>query len=325
VTLYRRQIEAALRAASVASPTSFTWFGRRSQPLPRALVPMLAPELVREMLIDGLQDVLYGSFYTQGRPVPVGLNGSPGRTDRAFVAALSAANAGSGGWEPGWRVERVEHGIAQVVRHGLRAHVDLRDCRGSGDLVSVRRTKETAHGSPGFYMALGDREPDAGREGIEERVYFNVRAEGALRLVAGCTRVLNDAGIAFDLKVVDDPGGTTRCDAAVLYLDRGGFRRARDAVRAIVAACGAHVYGDAPAFARPLAPGVSIAEHAPGLGASFGASRCRLLAEGIVVAHERGVTRLPDRLDEVARRFAEHGLDIDAPYLSPGSAERYAL
>jgi hypothetical protein len=116
-----------------------------------------------------------------------------------------------------------------------------------------------------------------------------------------------------------------RCDAAVLYLDRGGFRGARDAVRAIVAACGAHVYGEAPAFARPLAPGVSIAEHAPGLGASFGASRCRLLAEGIVVAHERGVNRLPDRLDEVARRFAEHGLDVDAPYLAPGSAERYAL
>ena len=98
MTRYRRQIEAALRAASVASPTSFTWFGRRSQPLPRALVAMLAPELVREMLIDGLQDVLYGSFYTQGRPVPAGLNGSPGRTDRAFVAALSQANAGSGGW-----------------------------------------------------------------------------------------------------------------------------------------------------------------------------------------------------------------------------------
>ena len=191
--------------------------------------------------------------------------------------------------------------------------------------MSVRRSKETLHGSPGFYMALGDREPAAGPEGIEERVYFNVGPQGALRLVAGCTRVLNDAGIAFDLKVLDAPGGTARCDAAVLYLDRGGFRRARDAVRAIVAACGAHVYGDAPAFARPLAPGVSVAEHAPALGASFGASRCRLLAEGIVAARERGVTRLQDRLDEVARRFAEHGLDVDAPYLAPGSAERYAL
>ena len=325
MTRYRRQVEAALRAASVASPASYTWFGRRSPPLPRELVPLLARERIRELLIDGLQEVLYGSFYTQGRPVPAGLNSASGRTDRAFVAALSRANAGSGGWEPGWRVERVEHGVAQVVRRGLRAHVDLSDCRGGRDLVSVRRSKEIVHGSPGFYMALGDREPDGGEQGIEERLYFNVDAEGALRLVAGCTQLLNDAGIPFDLKVAADPGSARRCDAAVLYLAPGGFRRARDAVGMIVAACGAHLYGDAPAFACPLAPGVSVAEHAPVLGASFGASRSRLLAEGIVVAHERGLTRLADRLDEVARRFAEDGLDIDAPYRSPGSVERYVL
>ena len=58
---------------------------------------------------------------------------------------------------------------------------------------------------------------------------------------------------------------------------------------------------------------------------SFGASRCRLLAEGMVDAHERGSTRLGDRFDAVVRRFARRGFDVEAPYLVPASANHYAL
>jgi hypothetical protein len=96
-------------------------------------------------------------------------------------------------------------------------------------------------------------------------------------------------------------------------------------LRTIFAVCGPHLDGESPAFTRPLAHGVSVGEHAAGLGGSFGTSRCRLLAEGIVTAHEHGVTRLADRFDIVARRFVEHGLDVHAPYLAPGSTERYEL
>jgi hypothetical protein len=211
-----------------------------------------------------------------------------------------------------------------VVRHGLRVRVPVSHCRGTGELVSVRRPKESAAVAPGFYMALGDLEPGVAGDGIEERVYFNVRSDGAAALVAGCTRQLNDAAIPFDLKVIDDPS-STRCDAAVLYLDRGGFGRARDLLRGIVAMVGASLYGDPPAFAQPLAQGVAFGEHSADLGASFGTSRCRLLAEGIVAGHELGVRRLGDRFHAVADRFAERGLDIDAPYLSPGSGGRYEL
>ena len=57
-------------------------------------------------------------------------------------------------------------------------------------------------------------------------------------LVAVCTRLLNEARIPFELKVVDDPGSFPRCDAAVLYLDDGRFERARDSLRTIVSRCG---------------------------------------------------------------------------------------
>ena len=116
---YREQVESALRAVAVTSPTSYAWFGRRSRPLPRSVSSALAPDSAREILIDGLQSVLYRSFYTQGRPVPVGADGVPGQPDRAFVEALSRANSGTGGWQPGWRLVRLERATALVVRDGL--------------------------------------------------------------------------------------------------------------------------------------------------------------------------------------------------------------
>jgi hypothetical protein len=322
---YRRQVESVLRAVAVTSATSYAWFGRRSRPLPPAVASALTHGHAREFLIACLQDELYRSFYTQGEPVPVSTSGVPARQDQGLVDALSRANSGSGGWQPGWRVERVGPGTVLVVRHGLHVHVPVSDCHGldchsgAGALLSVRRPKELLANSPGFYTALGDTLPSADRNGIELRVYFHVCAEGATPLVAVCTRLLNDAGIPFELKVVDHPAGFSRCDPAVLYLDRDGFERGRESLRTIVSTCAPHLHREPPVFAKPLAPGVAIGEHRPSLGASFGTSRCKLVSEGIVAAHEAGTSRPADRIDAVARCFAKRGLDIEAPYLAPGS------
>jgi hypothetical protein len=160
---------------------------------------------------------------------------------------------------------------------------------------------------------------------VEVRLYFNVGVQGAPTLVASSTRMLNEAAIPFNLKVAAHPGGYTRCDPAVLYLETGGFRRARNVVRGIVSACAPYLRSRTPAFAMPLAPGVALGEHRTDTGSSFGTSRCLLVAEGIVAAHERGTSRLADRVDAVARRFASRGLDIEVPYLAGGSAADYEL
>ena len=189
----------------------------------------------------------------------------------------------------------------------------------------LRRPHELRAASPGFYTAIGDGRLARGGEGLEVRVYFNVAAAGAVPLVASCTRLLNDAEIPFQLKVVDHPMGFSRCDTAVLYLDGDGFDEARESLNVAVSACASHLRASAPAFTRPLTRGVAVGEHRPGLGSSFGSSRCRLLAEGIAEAYERGITRLEDRLDVIARQFAASGLDLEAPYLAPLSASRYEL
>jgi HopA1 effector protein family len=329
---YREQVASALRAIAVTSPTSFEWFGTSSRPLPRAVVAALSPATKRQYLINSLQGELYRSFYSQGRPVPTRQDGDvPARPDEAFVEELSMANTGAGGRERGWRVENVEPDFVCVARDGLRVRARAADCQAAdgrctpGTQVSLRRPKELAASSPGYYTALGDADLALGRDDLEVRVYFNVTAAGAAALVAMCTHMLNLAPLPFSLKVLDHPMGYTRCDAAILYLDAWGFDQARETLSAIASACAPHLRDEPPAFARPLAPGVSVGEHLPRLGASFGTSRCRLVAEGIVAAYQRGERRLSYRLDAVAHRFADHGLDIDAPYLGPCSNRRYGL
>jgi hypothetical protein len=331
VIAYRDQVALALRAVAVRSLTSYAWFGRSSRPLSPAVTSAFPPGTAREYLISRLEEELYLSFYSQGGPVPhQPREASSARRDQRFVEALSAANRGCGGWEPGWRVAAVEGPHLEVVRDGLRVRVRASECwpaRGqrASARVSVRRPKEHRAASPGFYVALGDAQHVRNHDELEVRIYFNVTAVGAAQLVAVVTRLLNEAAVPFSLKVLDHPVGFSRCDAAVLYLANGDFGRAQEPLRAIVSACAPHLRGDVPAFAKRLAAGVAVGEHRPSLGASFGTSRCRLVAEGIVVAHERGATRLSDRLDAAARQFADRGLDLDMPYLVAGSVDDYAL
>lgn len=328
MTGHRGRLADALRAVTV-TPTSYAWFGRRSRPLPPGVLAAVGPGAARASLVEALQGELYRSFYTQGRAVPeTPERPAPARPDRDFAAALSAANAGAGGWQSGWCVQTWEAETAVVALDGLAVRARGADCRtdgrapAPGEPVSVRRPKELGAASPGFYIALGDRRPVAGDE---VRVYFHVTAAGAAPLVAACTSVLNAAAVPFVLKVVDRPGGFTRCDAAVLYLHGGGFECARPSLASVAAACAPHLRPGVPAFTKALAPGIAVAEHRPELGASFGTGRCGLVAEAVVQAHELGAVGLDERLETVARRFADHGLDIDRPYLSARSATRYVL
>lgn len=328
MTGHRARLADALRAVTV-TPTSYAWFGRRSRPLPPDLRAAVGSDVARASLVEALQRELYRSFYTQGRAVPESPErGAPARPDREFASALSAANAGAGAWQPGWRVQTWKGDTAVVARDGISVRAPVADCRtdgrslAPGAWVSVRRPKELEAASPGFYIALGDRRPE---EGEELRVYFHVTAAGAAPLVAACTSVLNAAAIPFVLKVVDRPGGFTRCDAAVLYLQPGGFGSARRSLASVAAACAPHLRPGVPAFTKALAPGTAVAEHQPELGASFGTGRCRLVAQAAVEASELGEAGLDERLETVARRFAGHGLDIDRPFLAASSATRYAL
>jgi hypothetical protein len=67
---------------------------------------------------------------------------------------------------------------------------------------------------------------------------------------------------------------------------------------------------------------VGLAETAT-VGRSFGEQRCGWLAEGIVAA--RGVRGPARRFEIVEQRFADAGVDLDAPYREPTRAGRHVL
>jgi hypothetical protein len=184
--------------------------------------------------------------------------------------------------------------------------------------------KELPSLSPGFYTAVSDAPVTADSQAGVLRVYWHVTRTGAPALMRALTTRLNAAEAPFRLKVADHPHRLDRCDAAVLYLPGASLEPVRETLLAVAAGLTAHLRPSIPAFTLALAPGVGLAEDNGG-AESFGTRRCRLLAEAIVRAHADGVTAPDARLAVVTERFADDGVEIDAPYREPSFSGRHVL
>jgi hypothetical protein len=309
VSRFRDQVTAVLGAVTIVDPARYAWLGRRSRPIPATLERALDGAQRRRYLVACLSEELYCSFYCHGGPVPARWGeAQPPSGEPRLLEALSRANAGRGSWEPGWMVQRVDADELMAEGPQLRVRVPIADCRPHrpqpGAEVAVRLPKELPRLSPGYWFAISDAPVDT----LAVRVYWNVTSQGAPALVALLTAWLNRDGVPFRLKVADHPYRFARHDTAVLYLSGDAFRGLRAALAEAADALAAHLRPGIPAFTLDLAPGVGLAEDVG--GNSFGAQRCDLLADAIVRAQEgpcRGV-------EAVAARFAEEGVDIDAPY-----------
>ncbi len=328
---YRRQVAAAIQATAFHSPTSYSWFGRLSRKLSPLDKRALTPQSARYFLLFDLESRLYADFYCPGRATPSPRSFASCSTAHsiAFGAALAAANAGGGCREEGWQVFAVDGECVIVRRRGLQVWVNRRDClvrEGEcleiGTTVAVGVEKDLPNASPGFYVALGDKGLGYKDPAGLVRVYWNLTADGAVHFMRIVTERLNRANLAFRLKALQDPASYRRCDAAVLYIQKGDYPAARDALEESYPRIASHLKPAVPAFTKRLADGIGIAENV-GDGDSFGLHRCRLLADGLIRAYERNITSTDERLRVVKERFSEDGISLDAPYLSAGSNDDY--
>ncbi|HXM46916.1 MAG TPA: lanthionine synthetase LanC family protein [Pyrinomonadaceae bacterium] len=188
--------------------------------------------------------------------------------------------------------------------------------------MSLRFPKEFLGISPGFYMAHGNTAlTEDGSQGIV-RFYFNLTADGALRLMKKATWMLNQAQLAFNLKVLNDRQGYSRCDPVVLYIRKSDYGDVAMILSEIYQDISIHLKQRTPVFTKSLAPGVGLAEE-PGQDFSFGEHRCRLVAEGIIRAYEQGKKLLDERFQAVAECFLEEALDLEKPFLNSGSSDDY--
>jgi HopA1 effector protein family/Lanthionine synthetase C-like protein len=218
-----------------------------------------------------------------------------------------------------------------VRKNGLTLRARPRDCITAADQiltpglsVSLELPGRLPHSSPGFYTVMCARSTSQHTTNRLLRLYWNVGAEAAPAFVRELTELLNTAGVSFRLKIVNDPARFVRCDAAVLYMDAAEYSRFVPTLAEAYAHLASMLKPMTPVFAKRLAPGLALAED-PGAGASFGLHRCRLVAEGILCAHERRVRKVDDRVQAVADRFTQEGLSLDRPYLNAGSPDDYAF
>jgi hypothetical protein len=327
MTAHRDQVAVAVQAVTVLGEARYAWLGRASRSLPRSLLADLSRAERRTYLVTCLREELYSSFYCHGRPVPARWDETEFvAADPSLSSALSKANCGSGTWDTGWTVERVEGSDAILATGSFRTRVPISRCRvvdaplRAGGGVSVRLPNELPALSPGFYTVVADTAPDRAASPGIVRVYWNISSRGAPQLVRALTSSLNAEHVPFRLKVADNPQRFDRCDAAVLYLHPEAFPALRGLLRDIAVCFRARLRPETPAFTLELVPGVGLAE-ADGTDESFGVRRCALVAEGIVRAHEQA----GDGVESVIARFAEAGVLVDAPYLEPSLAGRHVL
>jgi hypothetical protein len=327
----RAQLKAVVEVVEILSPTTYAWFDHESPPLAPRVVRSMTPRTARNYLLYTLQRQLYADFYCQGFPTPAEEEDLPvfplGTTP--FLRSLSLANAGTGCREDNWEVRAVEENVLLARKDGLdvwawKTHclISPDDSLEVGTRIGLCLPKEFLNMSPGFYTALGNQELRHDDSDPVVRFYWNLTPDCAAEFVESATARLNEGRLPFRIKVLQDPSLYTRCDAGVVYTRKRDYRCVSRILADVYAELSRLLKPAIPAFAKPLAAGLGLAED-PGDGQSFGEHRCQLLADALIAAHESGLRSVPDRTRAVADRFEREGLDLAATFLNPGSRDDY--
>ena len=314
------------------SPTSYSYFGSQSAKLSPRIKRVMTPKTARNYLLYQLQSHLYSDFYIRGGALN-NVWSDPGVDADAlsFVESLSVANQGSGCHQSGWEVQSAIGDHLTVRRGGLELWVRPQDYSAPdgrtpqpGTSVALHLPKELLGVSPGYYMALSNREDISDDTQPLVRLYWNLHASGAPLFVRSATHALNEADLFFRLKVLNDPRSYNRCDAAVIYFRKSQHQAVAANLACVHSEVASHLKPKTPMFTKSIAPGVGLAED-PGNDESFGQHRCRLMADGMIRAYEQGAKPLNERMEIVTECYTSSGINLNQPYLNPSSTDVYTF
>lgn len=318
-----RRIISAVENVEILSPLSWSFGGR--EPLQAGVTDPAASFYDSSPLAVHIANALYFNCYA----VPFDpsqflvVDDFIPHGDPDFQRELSAANQSRARWQPGWRIcpSASDGGIRLQRGTSIRAPrpLDVYYPRPAGantpaSQAMLRIERESFDRQTVFYYLYGETLADQFSEFDRVRFYFHCEAAGAPRLIRFLSRQLNEFRIPFQMKCLNNPCAYRRTDGAVLYLRRQHFQIGARIVCAAADELAAWFKPEVPLFSRELVPGVGMADD-PGAKDSFGTSRCRMLAEGLIDAWCSGATSTDDRLQFVADRFASLGFDLEQPWL----------
>jgi hypothetical protein len=340
-------IESVNNAVQICSASVYTLFGEvrdisRLSSLPRPgdvvdLTPNAelrsADDVDRDPAI--LQAILQSEIYTNlyRRPNNHRARSSFPIQPRDFLNQLSAANAGTGGWDPGWKVVSFESdGSVAVAKNNVTFWAQRREIRIATHQQAANNTcdiwvgKEFRNFFPGYYVANGTANTPhlEAERSCKVRLYWNLSSAAAGPYIQHITRALDSARVPFRTKVVSSPEGYVNADAGVLYIERNDYARARDQILRVYEEIRNILNPEVPMFTKRLGDGLGIAED-PGSELSFGQARCRTIAKGLWAAFQEGIRGRDAQLKRLVASFREEGLDAAAPFLEAGSADIYEV
>jgi hypothetical protein len=326
MTNFLHQVATVVRHIDFLSAESFIWCGERIS-LPRQAKRRQRADTQCETLTRAVQDVLYYNFYCPGYSAPAQVF-RDARESPGFLNALVTANRGQGYWSDGWRLLESGKQRAIIEKDGLRLNAPWSSLKEppqrkgrDGFAWQAHFPKGSSSFSPGFYFSFGENALTSDASDTV-RIYWNVTAHGAISLMHLLTSSLNRSGLPFWLKILRSPDAFTRCDAAILYLRKSDFDAASGILSDLYASIARTLRPYTPSLTKVLAPGIGLAED-PGDGSSFGEHRCRLMAEALVQSRDAGHSLESEKTGQIVRRFADEGIAIEKPYLSPDSRDTY--
>jgi hypothetical protein len=286
-------------------------------------------------LVNNLSGYLYEYAYSRpfrGTAISAGAPIPPPGFD--MVEAMSAANSTRERWEEGWSISQIMHHGQVMAQRGNETRTvwpgqfiskdGPAAVPRAGAQISLFYAKESRSLQNGFYYAFGEEAEDtAGGSGLV-RLYWNISAHGAPRLVGAVTSRLNRFQVPFRMKCAVSPSQYGRTDVAVIYLAKRFFRITAELLLDIHPADAEFLDEEVPLFSKAVARGVGVAED-PGTGESFGQSRCRCLAQGVWDSYLRGAHSPGERADEFRRLLVSKRIDPEHPHLNAGSLDWYEL
>lgn len=317
IDIFRSSLLECVNALEV-TPQRIDWFGERAFDLSSDLVDDLPAAVLVDLLREALEALIYTHYYCSGaaQPLPRSVDAlRHPQSSHDFVSSLSAANAGTGWLDHSWTLMKEAEDHLVIGGQKLLASISRAATSTTERGFAVLRSKEHLGVSPGYYLALGNVPLSPVTDGQTVRLYWNLRASHAAKFIHITTRELNRLSMPFQCKVSADPTNYSRCDSAVLYLERPDLDRARPALLAIIQDVSSGLLDTVPALTKKISRGVGIAED-PGDGTSFGMHRSRLIADGITKMIDNPSASTESRFASVCDVFQSSQISLDAPYLA---------
>jgi hypothetical protein len=192
---------------------------------------------------------------------------------------------------------------------------------GRHSVVTRQRPRWSRQLDPAFQYLFGETESDACTDEAMVRYYFAPHAEQLGPLVTTLQRTLDQARLPFSLKYPLEPQSLSRRDAVVLYVGARHAYLSHARLAGLAPELGRWLRPVHALWTLPLLPGLSFAQD-PESDLSFGESRCRALAQGMLDAAEACDG---DVLSHVRASFEAAGIDWHAPHLEQDDEDRFGL